>query len=156
MDETAAARSEVWRFEERVTVARFVDLSSAWVALGLLEAHGIPAALTDHHTAGINWLCMPAIGGVRLQTRPTHAVEAERLLGQVRTTVLHDSDCVGYFAEARRRKRTRGLLGLLMVSPWLAAVGAVGLMLGRSGEPARPSAVESATEPAGRRDWIRS
>lgn len=156
MDDTAAAPSQVWRFEERVTVARFVDLSSAWVALGLLESHGIPAALTDHHTAGINWLCMPAIGGVRLQTRPHHVAEAERLLGQVRSTVLHDSDCAGYFAAARRRKRTRGLLGLLMVSPWLAAVGALGLMLGRSSEPTRGSAVETESDHAARREWTRS
>lgn len=124
-------------------MARFVDLSSAWVALGMLEANGIPAALTDHHTAGINWLCVPAIGGMRLQTAPEHAAEAERLLGQVRSTVLHDSNCAGYFAEARRRKRTRGLLGLLMVSPWLAAVGAFGLLLGRGEETVAHPAAES-------------
>jgi hypothetical protein len=155
MDETAQATSEGWRFEEQVTVARFGDLSSAWVALGMLEAHGIPAALTDQHTAGINWLCVPAIGGVRLQTGPQHAADAKRLLGQVRSTVLHDSNCAGYFAEARRRKRARGLLGLLMVSPWLAAVGVFGLLLGRGGENARTSAVESGTEAGGQRGWRR-
>jgi hypothetical protein len=121
----------VWAFEERVTVARFGDLSSAWMALGMLEAHGIQAALTDQHTAGINWHCVPALGGVRLQTGPADVGAATRLLEGVPSTVLHDSRCARYFHRARRRKRVVGLLALLLISPWLAAVGACGLLFRR-------------------------
>ncbi|HVS13605.1 MAG TPA: hypothetical protein VMV46_06765 [Thermoanaerobaculia bacterium] len=144
------SRASAWVFEEQVTVARFVDLSSAWVALGMLEAHGIPAALTDHHTAAINWACVPAIGGVRLQTGAEHARDAERLLRGVPTTVLHDSGCARYFRRARRRKRALGLIALLLLSPWLAAVGVCGLLF-RGRRP--PAGGPSAPLDAGPRRW---
>jgi hypothetical protein len=137
MDLRESRPAPEWSFEERVTVASFVDLSSAWIALGMLEAHGIPAQLSDQHTAGINWACVPAIGGVRLHTGPQHARDAARLLREVPATVLHDSGCARYFRRARRRKRAVGLVALLLLSPWLAAVGVFGLLFRRRAGPRR-------------------
>ena len=61
-----AAEPEPERTAGPELVARFHTLAEAEVAVEMLHAAGIDAQLRDEHTAGIQWLVVPAIGGVGL------------------------------------------------------------------------------------------
>jgi len=62
------------------TVAAYSDPIEAQIALGLLQAEGIPARLDDIGTAIANWEWRLAIGGVRLRVPDGQAMHARRVL----------------------------------------------------------------------------
>lgn len=62
------------------TVAAYSDPIEAQIALGLLQAEGIPARLDDIGTAIANWEWRLAIGGMRLRVPDAQAVHARRVL----------------------------------------------------------------------------
>lgn len=62
------------------TVAAYSDPIEAQIALGLLQAEGIPARLDDIGTAIANWEWRLAIGGVRLRVPDAQAMHARRVL----------------------------------------------------------------------------
>ena len=62
------------------TVAAYTDPIEAQLALGLLQAEGIPARLDDTGTAIANWEWRLAIGGMRLRVPDEQAIHARRVL----------------------------------------------------------------------------
>src|SRR5690606_10673134 len=62
------------------TVAAYTDPIEAQLALGRLEAEGIPARLDDTGTAIANWEWRLAIGGMRLRVPDAQVVHARRVL----------------------------------------------------------------------------
>jgi hypothetical protein len=62
------------------TVAAYCDPIEAQLALGLLQAEGIPARLDDTGTAIANWEWRLAIGGMRLRVPDEQVVHARRVL----------------------------------------------------------------------------
>ena len=62
------------------TVAAYSDPMEAQLALGLLQAEGIPARLDDIGTAIANWEWRLAIGGIRLRVPEAQAIHARRVL----------------------------------------------------------------------------
>lgn len=62
------------------TVAAYSDPIEAQLALGLLQAEGIPARLDDIGTAIANWEWRLAIGGIRLRVPDAQAIHARRVL----------------------------------------------------------------------------
>ena len=62
------------------TVAAYLDPIEAQLALGLLQAEGIPARLDDAGTAIANWEWRLAIGGIRLRVPDAQAIHARRVL----------------------------------------------------------------------------
>src|SRR5690606_31340776 len=62
------------------TVAAYSDPIEAQLALGLLQAEGIPARLDDTGTAIANWEWRLAIGGMRLRVPDAQAIHARRVL----------------------------------------------------------------------------
>jgi hypothetical protein len=62
------------------TVAAYLDPIEAQLALGLLQAEGIPARLDDSGTAIANWEWRLAIGGMRLRVPEAQAPHARRVL----------------------------------------------------------------------------
>ncbi|NLA68685.1 MAG: DUF2007 domain-containing protein [Gammaproteobacteria bacterium] len=62
------------------TVAAFTDPIEAQLALGLLQAEGIPARLDDSGTAIANWEWRLAIGGMRLRVPDGQVADARRVL----------------------------------------------------------------------------
>ena len=62
------------------TVAAYTDPIEAQLALGLLQAEGIPARLDDTGTAIANWEWRLAIGGMRLRVPDAQVVHARRVL----------------------------------------------------------------------------
>ena len=63
-----------------ITVAAYLDPIEAQLALGLLQAEGIPARLDDSGTAIANWEWRLAIGGMRLRVPGEQVVHARRVL----------------------------------------------------------------------------
>ena len=62
------------------TIGTFPDLASARVAQAVLEAEGIPSAISDEHLAGLDWRMSGALGGVKLRVAAEHAEAAVALL----------------------------------------------------------------------------
>lgn len=62
------------------TVAAYIDPIEGQLALGLLQAEGIPARLDDTGTAIANWEWRLAIGGMRLRVPDAQAMHARRVL----------------------------------------------------------------------------
>lgn len=63
-----------------VTVATFENIVDAHIALGRLQAEGIPCHLSDEHLVQANWLYSIAIGGIKLQVEPQFADRARQVL----------------------------------------------------------------------------
>jgi len=62
------------------TVAAFTDPIEAQLALGRLQAEGIPARLDDSGSAIMDWTWRLAIGGMRLRVPDAQAMHARRVL----------------------------------------------------------------------------
>ena len=62
------------------TVAAYSDPIEAQLALGLLQAEGIPGRLDDIGTAIANWEWRLAIGGIRLRVPDAQVIHARRVL----------------------------------------------------------------------------
>lgn len=76
------------------TVAAYSDPIEAQIALGLLQAEGIPARLDDIGTAIANWEWRLAIGGMRLRVPDAQVVHARRVLAALEAGeyALDDAD----------------------------------------------------------------
>ena len=62
------------------TVATFENIVDAHIALGRLQAEGIPASLADENLIQTDWLYSPMLGGIKLQVPLTFASAARRIL----------------------------------------------------------------------------
>lgn len=63
-----------------VTVGVYQDIANAHIALGRLEAEGIPAILKDAHFVQTDWLYAIALGGIKLQVEASLESNARRVL----------------------------------------------------------------------------
>lgn len=63
-----------------VTVATFDNMVDAHIALGRLQAEGVPASLADEHLVQTDWLYAIAVGGIKLQVEPALVERALRIL----------------------------------------------------------------------------
>ncbi len=62
-----------------ITVGRFPTAGEAHIARAMLDAYGLFAVVADDHHASMNWMILPALGGVRLQVLRRDRAEAEEL-----------------------------------------------------------------------------
>jgi len=74
-----------------VEIARFIDVSEAHMARGLLGANGIEAIINDENIITANAYLAVATGGVRLSVRPSQRLEAMGLLQAVRKGEFFDA-----------------------------------------------------------------
>lgn len=70
--------------EEFVEVARFIDVSEAHMARGLLTSNGIDAIINDENIVTANAFLAVATGGVRLSVPRAQSRDARALLQEVR------------------------------------------------------------------------
>lgn len=64
-----------------ITVATFDFLTDARIAMGRLQAEGIPCVLMDENLVQVDWLYSIAVGGIKLQVAPEDAARALEVLG---------------------------------------------------------------------------
>jgi hypothetical protein len=64
-------------FEE---VARYTELTEAQTARSALESAGLSVSLRDEQTGSLNWLYLPALGGLRLEVRADQVAAAREIL----------------------------------------------------------------------------
>lgn len=63
-----------------VTIATFDNIVDAHIALGRLQAEGIPAVLADQNLVQTDWLYSIAVGGIKLQVPESFAERARKEL----------------------------------------------------------------------------
>ena len=63
-----------------VTVARFTDPPSAYMARAMLESNGIDSFICNEHYVGMDWLHSQAVGGVELRVVQEQFERAKSLL----------------------------------------------------------------------------
>ncbi len=105
-----------------ITVGRFPTPGEAHIARAMLDAHGLFAVVADDHHASINWIIIPALGGIRLHVLRRDRAEATALLhgdGEREDKVSAEyepldrcPDC-GSGRVMRPRSLLAGLLGLV-------------------------------------------
>ena len=64
------------------TIATFDTIIDAHIAMGRLEAEGIPCSLMDEHLIQMDMLYSPALGGIKLQVEPSYIDQARQILAQ--------------------------------------------------------------------------
>lgn len=65
---------------DMITVARYDTLPDAYIALGRLQAEGIPCMLADQNLVQTDWLYSIAVGGIKLMVDSAHLDQALRVL----------------------------------------------------------------------------
>lgn len=65
---------------DRVTVGRYDFMPLAHIAMGRLEAEGIPCLLADEQLVQLDWLYSIAVGGIKLQVDRRYAERALEIL----------------------------------------------------------------------------
>ncbi len=83
-----------------VAIASFETAFEAHLALGLLQAEGLPAVIADEHMVSLYSALTYAVGGVRLLVREPHMARARAILaarqrGDYRIDELPDQDDSG-------------------------------------------------------------
>ncbi|WP_133000153.1 DUF2007 domain-containing protein [Luteimonas arsenica] len=95
------------------TVAAYSDPIEAQLALGLLQAEGIPARLDDTGTAIANWEWRLAIGGMRLRVPDEQVMHARRVLAALEAgEYALDEDTVSREDREDREGRDHGACGV--------------------------------------------
>ncbi|HQO77612.1 MAG TPA: hypothetical protein PLG17_03780 [Thermodesulfobacteriota bacterium] len=115
--------------EDFVTIAHFNNLAEAYTMRALLEASDVPVLVLDDQTAGVNWLVIPAMGGVRLQTKPEHVERALEVLHVYSKGDLDSEEEAnpgldvddGYVKKSQGKRFLAGLVALFLVNPLVLA-----------------------------------
>jgi putative signal transducing protein len=68
-----------------ITIATFDSLPEAHIALGRLQAEGIPCMLADEHMGNYGMPASIAVGGIKLRVDPQHAGRALDILASDRS-----------------------------------------------------------------------
>ena len=63
-----------------VTVGVFDNMVDAHIALGRLQAEGVPCGLADEHLVQTDWLYSIAVGGIKLQVEEAYEQRAREIL----------------------------------------------------------------------------
>jgi len=64
----------------------------AHIALGRLQAEGIPASLADENLVQTDWLYSPMVGGIKLQVPLTFVTAAREILATDYSSDLDDEE----------------------------------------------------------------
>ncbi|MEJ2344832.1 MAG: DUF2007 domain-containing protein [Gammaproteobacteria bacterium] len=75
-----------------VTVATFDNMVDAHIALGRLQAEGIPATLADENLVQTDWLYSIAVGGIKLQVADADAGRARLVLATDYSDIVPDEE----------------------------------------------------------------
>lgn len=114
---------------EYTVVDRFLSLSQAKVAHGVLEAAGFEPRTRDEQVSGLAWGHVPALGGVRVEVPVQHLEEARELLAtQTDLYAAPSEDEQPYFAAEARKRRIHGFIALLLVAPVIVPIALFGLI----------------------------
>ncbi|HLA75528.1 MAG TPA: DUF2007 domain-containing protein [Gammaproteobacteria bacterium] len=63
-----------------VTIATYDNMPLAHIAMGRLQAEGIPCMLADENLVQTDWLYSIAVGGIKLQVSPQYVSWAQEVL----------------------------------------------------------------------------
>ncbi len=77
---------------ELITIATFDLMPDAHIAMGRLQAEGVPCGLADEHLVQTDWLYSIAVGGIKLQVRARDAEQARRILATDFSDVWEDPE----------------------------------------------------------------
>jgi hypothetical protein len=115
-----------------VAVGRFASLSQADSARAVLDAAGLKPQVRDSYLAGLNWLYVTALGGVRVEVPAERLDEARQLLAEefAWEEPLSAEDKT-YLQGRKRHRRNLGLVGLFLIAPWVAVVAFLVLVSAR-------------------------
>lgn len=113
-------------------VGRFLSLSQAKVAQGVLDSAGFEPRTRDEQVSGLAWDHVAALGGVRVEVPVQYLEEARELLA-ARTDLYAapSEEDRPYFAAATRKRRRNGFIALLLIAPVMIPVALLGLLAGR-------------------------
>ncbi len=114
-----------------VPLDRYLSLAEADLMSGILQASGLEPQVRDEYAAGLNWLYIPALGGVRLEVPAEQWADAQELMSAELEPVEHTAEEQVYLQGARRRRRVLGVAALFLMTGPL--VGLVGLALALQG-----------------------
>ena len=114
-------------------MVKLVSVSSIEEALairGVLEANGIQVNLPNAEHAQVDWMMVPALGGLAIQVPDDQYETAKQLLIDVRSETIQageiEEDDADYLEDqaTSRRNRARTMLYLFLGPPLLFFVGA--------------------------------
>jgi len=74
------------------TIATYENMVDAHIALGRLQAEGIPASLADENLVQTDWLYSPMVGGIKLQVPPAFVTAAREILATDYSSDLDDEE----------------------------------------------------------------
>src|SRR5271154_2827590 len=92
--------TDVFEFNEAVTLRQFRDLPEALLAKGSLESAGIQAYLVDDNMIRMDWFISNLLGGIKLKVRSEDAEAASEILNQPIPEML-DVEGVGNFEQPK-------------------------------------------------------
>ena len=116
---------------EYVPLDLYLSLAEADLMSGILQASGLEPQVRDEYAAGLNWLYIPALGGVRLEVPAEQWADAQELMSAEPEPVEHTEEEQDYLQSARRRRRALGVAALFLTTGPL--IGLVGLALALQG-----------------------
>lgn len=112
---------------------RYLSLAEADLRAGMLQASGLEPQVRDEYAAGLNWLYIPAMGGVRLEVPAEQQGEAQELLAAELEPVEPTEEEQAYFESARRRRRIFGAIALFLTAGPLIGLAGLALVLNSGG-----------------------
>jgi hypothetical protein len=110
-----------------VTIGHFLSLTEAEAVHAMLEGAGLHPETRDEQMAQLDWLYVPALGGVRVEVPGEEVIEAQELLRRPFDSgpVLSDEDRA-YFKKKIRIRRGMGVLAIfLMLGPILGVLALI-------------------------------
>ncbi len=124
--------------QRMVAVASFTDLTTAEVALGMLESEGLPASIPNAQLVGLDWRMSNALGGIVVQVPAEFEAQAREILEGVATpTAATVSDHPGPACpfcgscESRADRSRKRLLALTLLFPPLVLLAIPAYLLSR-------------------------
>lgn len=114
---------------QSAVLGRYLSLADANLTRSMLRAAGLEAQVRDEYFAGLNWLHILAIGGVRLEVPTEQWDDAQALLATDSEPIGKTAEEQAYFEVARKERRALGKVAIaFMLFPLLGLI-AMGLLL---------------------------
>ncbi|HKI05225.1 MAG TPA: hypothetical protein VKK31_24810 [Thermoanaerobaculia bacterium] len=118
---------------EYATVGRYMSLTETHAVHAILESAGLSPRTLDENIAGLNWLYIPAMAGVRLEVPIEQLEEARELLAaRIEPGEQDSAEDQTYFRKAKRNRRILGYVALFLFYPLLAVISALLVWASRS------------------------
>jgi hypothetical protein len=114
---------------QSAVLGRYLSLADANLTRSMLRAAGLEAQVRDEYFAGLNWLDILAIGGVRLEVPTEQWDDAQALLSTDSEPIGQTAEELAYLEIARKERRALGKVAIaFMLFPLLGLI-AMGLLL---------------------------